>query len=30
MIKNNDRTLTTSFNEEELFAALRDACHDLD
>lgn len=30
MIKNNDKTLTTSFNEEELFAALRDASHDLD
>ena len=30
MTKDNDKTLTTSFNEEELFAALRDACHDLD
>ena len=30
MIKNNDKTLTTSFNEKELFAALRKVCYDLD
>ena len=26
----NNKTLSTSFNEEELFAALREVCHDLD
>ena len=26
----NNKTLSTSFNEEELFVALREACHDLD
>ena len=30
MIKNNDKTLTTSFNEKELFTALRKVCYDLD
>lgn len=30
MIKNNNKTLTTSFNEKELFNTLRNVCHDLD
>ena len=30
MIKNNDKTLTTSFNEKELFDTLREVSHELD
>lgn len=30
MIKNNDKILTTSFDEKELFDTLREICHDLD
>ena len=30
MIKSNDKTITTSFNEKELFNTLRNVCHDLD
>lgn len=26
----NNKTLSTSFNEEELLASLRESCHDLD
>ena len=29
-MQNNDKTLSTSFNGEELFNTLREVCHDLD